>query len=492
MAGGWYDDMLSDSSVTATTKTLTEPLALKPSSINKLDEKGAALSEKYRQYVEGTFVTDSAKVQPDRDHGAGVRRSGVRSGRSGGVQRQELGPRHVQILRAAREGRRRRVHAGERVGTVDEPDIITEAEGGPISLAVTYAHRGEEFVVTYSLADSTPVTFPPTKPIADSSENRAVTKLSVLSASFGSWFSSEDNADVTDIITWLLGPERDFYAAAGIRQYVWCIVQYLRTQGRSATGQADPIGTIMDDAGADDDVHSVYSDTDLEIKAPTAPIVYKGTALLNLLADKKWPLSTNVACWWCCHTFTNIPCPLPVAYKDGKGFLVKGCFCSFNCAKAYNSREGGVSRELTNSHLFLMTQRLWYKSHKGVPFPGVVTAPARACLKMFGGYMDIDQFRAASHTHIHMTREPPYPMEVIQQVDCANAISKQRYALTQSASVKNSAVTDEKASRKATELDNRKRTRQEGVLSLKRAKPMVSKGCSLDKFVNIKAKSNQK
>eukprot|EP00899_Mesostigma_viride_P028129 jgi/Mesvir1/8500/Mv12263-RA.1 len=371
-------------------------------------------------------------------------------------------------------------------------DIITEAEGGPISLAVTYAHRGEEFVVTYSLADSTPVTFPPTKPIADSSENRAVTKLSVLSASFGSWFSSEDNADVTDIITWLLGPERDFYAAAGIRQYVWCIVQYLRTQGRSATGQADPIGTIMDDAGADDDVHSVYSDTDLEIKAPTAPIVYKGTALLNLLADKKWPLSTNVACWWCCHTFTNIPCPLPVAYKDGKGFLVKGCFCSFNCAKAYNSREGGVSRELTNSHLFLMTQRLWYKSHKGVPFPGVVTAPARACLKMFGGYMDIDQFRAASHTHIHMTREPPYPMEVIQQVDCANAISKQRYALTQSASVKNSAVTDEKASRKATELDNRKRTRQEGVLSLKRAKPMVSKGCSLDKFVNIKAKSNQK
>eukprot|EP00899_Mesostigma_viride_P010076 jgi/Mesvir1/1906/Mv22936-RA.1 len=366
---------------------------------------------------------------------------------------------------------------GNELATLMNLDTVTNAKGTPISLAVTYDHHGRKHIVTYSLADLTPVRFPPIKPLAETVEETPSTKLAVLSASFGSWFSSEDNADVTDLITHLLGPEKDFYAAANISQYIWCIVQYLRTQG-----------VRVEEAPQASDLES---DVDAPIKPP---IVYKGRALLNLLStgDKKWPLSTDVACWWCCHKFACTPCPLPVAYKEGKGFLVKGCFCSFSCAKAYNFREGGAARDLHNHYLFLLTQRLWYSSHKGVPFPGVVAAPSRACLKMFGGYMDIDEFRKASNTHIHMVREPPYPVEVIQQVDCVTAISDKRYAITQGDASKNSTVTDEKASKKASELESRKRTRLEGALSLKREKPMVSKGCSLDKFVNVKAPGKKK
>eukprot|EP00899_Mesostigma_viride_P007329 jgi/Mesvir1/16598/Mv10133-RA.1 len=470
MGGGWYDDMLAESSAEETTKMLTEPLALKPSSIKKLDEHGMKLAKKYSEYVKGTYVTDAAKtVAWYVLFLIGTIRLAVRRFRS--MTRVPDDEQEYEVYEAVVCGDESWAYVTEEfcelqekgAGTVCveggdllelmEPEALKEVEGEQVSLAVTYAHHGREHIVTYSLADPEPVRFPPVKPVAESVDATPATKFTILSASFGTWFSSEDNADVTDTLVRLLGPDRDFYAAAGIRH-----------------------------------------DTDLDVDAPAAPIVYKGRALLNLLAtaDKKWPLSTDVACWWCCHTFTNTPCPLPVAYKEGKGFLVKGCFCSFNCAKAYNSREGGASKDLHNHYLFLMTQRLWYASHKGVPFPGVICAPSRACLKMFGGYMSIQEFRAAACTHVHMLREPPYPMEVIQQVDCATAISDQRYAMMQSATVKNSAMTNEKASKKASELESRKRTRQEGALSLKRAKPMVSKGCSLDKFVNVKAQANKK
>jgi hypothetical protein len=44
---------------------------------------------------------------------------------------------------------------------------------------------------------------------------------------------------------------------------------------------------------------------------------------------------TNILCWWCCHEFDNIPFGLPEKYHDGI-YYVMGCFCSLNCALAYN------------------------------------------------------------------------------------------------------------------------------------------------------------
>eukprot|EP00899_Mesostigma_viride_P009138 jgi/Mesvir1/18225/Mv09504-RA.1 len=341
MSGGWYEDMLADSSAKETTKTLTQPPALTPSSITKLDEHGMALSKKYQQYVQGTYVTDAAKtivwyllflIGTIR---LAIRRFKRRVEDADMAQEYEIAEVvacsdnnwafvTLSFCNMLEKGGGSICTPGNELATLMNLDTVTSAKGTPISLAVTYDHHGRKHIVTYSLADLTPVRFPPIKPLAETVEETPSTKLAVLSASFGSWFSSEDNADVTDIVTHLLGPEKDFYAAANISQYI-CDLE---------------------------------SDVDAPIKPP---IVYKGRALLNLLAtgDKKWPLSTDVACWWCCHKFACTPCPLPVAYKEEKGFLVKGCFCSFSCAKAYNFREGGAARDLHNHYLFLLTQRLW-------------------------------------------------------------------------------------------------------------------------------------
>lgn len=51
----------------------------------------------------------------------------------------------------------------------------------------------------------------------------------------------------------------------------------------------------------------------------------------NILVPKK----TNLCCFWCTYPFECLPTYLPEKYSDNK-FYVTGCFCSFNCAGAYN------------------------------------------------------------------------------------------------------------------------------------------------------------
>src|SRR5271154_3974101 len=44
---------------------------------------------------------------------------------------------------------------------------------------------------------------------------------------------------------------------------------------------------------------------------------------------------TNNKCWWDANKFTNLPCFLPELFHNNV-YHVTGCFCSFNCALAYN------------------------------------------------------------------------------------------------------------------------------------------------------------
>eukprot|EP00899_Mesostigma_viride_P001539 jgi/Mesvir1/11386/Mv10285-RA.1 len=120
--------------------------------------------------------------------------------------------------------------------------------------------------------------------------------------------------------------------------------------------------------------------------------VFQVKPLLDLLDRTRhagWPERVDTCCWWCCHPFDTVPCALPIKYREGKGFTVKGCFCSFSCVKAYNtsdSGQGGESARRTG-FIFLMCLRLWKMNPRrdARQFRGVITAPPRTCLKMFGG-----------------------------------------------------------------------------------------------------------
>lgn len=99
--------------------------------------------------------------------------------------------------------------------------------------------------------------------------------------------------------------------------------------------------------------------------------------------------STKVCCWWCCHTFTGTPIAIPTHYNTLKEiFKVYGNFCSFPCAKSFLI-------ERSESTLYLLT---YFKKCITGDSTTIKQAPPRLALTMFGGNMDIEEFRNCSDT----------------------------------------------------------------------------------------------
>lgn len=101
---------------------------------------------------------------------------------------------------------------------------------------------------------------------------------------------------------------------------------------------------------------------------------------------------TSAACWWCCHTFTNNPCGIPVNYENDT-FDVKGLFCSFNCAMArLNSDEKYIHKKMEIvSLMYLMYEKIFNTS-----IDKIIPSPEKEVLEMFGGNITIDEYRQNS------------------------------------------------------------------------------------------------
>lgn len=106
-----------------------------------------------------------------------------------------------------------------------------------------------------------------------------------------------------------------------------------------------------------------------------------------------WPRQTEACCYWCCHGFDGVPVPLPLRLsKNNDFFLVKKgvVFCSFSCAKAHIVNQNLPEWPLQCELLQLIRKRV---AGKIVP---IAPAPHRSRLRMFGGDMPIDAFRAGA------------------------------------------------------------------------------------------------
>jgi hypothetical protein len=102
----------------------------------------------------------------------------------------------------------------------------------------------------------------------------------------------------------------------------------------------------------------------------------------SLEKSKKWPKTTNIWCWWCCHPFEGTPVPCPVNYDEVRNrFEVKGIFCSWSCSSAYS-----VNHYKSLAHVYLLKRRLGHTEK-------IRVAPPKICLENFGGPMSIEKFR---------------------------------------------------------------------------------------------------
>lgn len=108
---------------------------------------------------------------------------------------------------------------------------------------------------------------------------------------------------------------------------------------------------------------------------------------------------TNVCCHWCCHPFDTPAVGVPYV-MSGDTYHTLGTFCSFECAAAHNfdSCRGDTMWE---RHSLLN-----HMAHQMGITHNIRCAMSKMVLKMFGGTMSIDVFRA-NHTSIVFEMHPP-------------------------------------------------------------------------------------
>ena len=110
-----------------------------------------------------------------------------------------------------------------------------------------------------------------------------------------------------------------------------------------------------------------------------------------------WPQKTDILCWQCCHHFDTMPLPLPMQYDSRRDtFKVAGTFCSWSCMTAYNRDH---NRMVLNRGPHALAISLFHKRMTGST-KSISPAPPKFLLKIFGGYMDIDEYRKHSETHV--------------------------------------------------------------------------------------------
>ena len=113
-------------------------------------------------------------------------------------------------------------------------------------------------------------------------------------------------------------------------------------------------------------------------------------------------MSSDLACWTCCHTFTGPVVPIPSSFDAKENvFVVFGNFCSPACAKRHildnPSHESGMMLVLMER----LAREVFGHTH-------VVASPPRLSLAIFGGHLSIDNFRALSERCETTIVKPPY------------------------------------------------------------------------------------
>ena len=136
--------------------------------------------------------------------------------------------------------------------------------------------------------------------------------------------------------------------------------------------------------------------------------------LNEFFESDEWLNQTNICCWWCCHTFSTIPIGFPIKYLyKPKKFRTKGIFCSFPCMIAFSKDQHHENRDLIQFLFYKLTGSKMFKTN-------LIPAPPKCSLKMFGGELEIDEFReSVPNQKIYNMIE--YPMVIsrdyIEEVD---------------------------------------------------------------------------
>jgi len=138
------------------------------------------------------------------------------------------------------------------------------------------------------------------------------------------------------------------------------------------------------------DAGMTYSDILKEAEAPESRFDEK--VILDLMSrlhiQQSYPPGT--ACFWCCHGFSWTPFLIPTHYDFySNTYNAEGNFCSPECALSYVYKESN----LTDSQKWSRHSLIRSLYHALYATSDIHPAPDKRCLRMFGGNLDIKQYR---------------------------------------------------------------------------------------------------
>lgn len=212
-------------------------------------------------------------------------------------------------------------------------------------------------------------------------------------------------------------------------------------------------------------------DEPLQKEFPESPRVSKRKMydIMYEFVDKKqkdyWPERTDIFCYWCCHGFNTRPLGMPVKFKNGKFFLSRN-YCSWNCMI---------------SHLFQLKEYDMYEKYQLInymyskiydcPPVKIRPAPAREVLKVFGGFLTIEEFRESAllFNKKYEVMYPPLTSMIPQVEECTMEIASNK-----------------KKEKSFVPVDQNLLDRVQKTLKLKRDKPLVNNKHTLESYMDIK------
>lgn len=117
--------------------------------------------------------------------------------------------------------------------------------------------------------------------------------------------------------------------------------------------------------------------------------------LFDTNQNKFIPQKTDLCCWWCTCQFDTLPTYLPEKYSENN-FYVSGCFCSFNCAGAYNLSLADNKVWDRYSLLKLMYYMINKNKINSIVDIDINIAGPKELLNKYGGPMTIEEYRKNS------------------------------------------------------------------------------------------------
>jgi hypothetical protein len=207
------------------------------------------------------------------------------------------------------------------------------------------------------------------------------------------------------------------------------------------------------------------TDAPVTVTRPSLPLHYSEKLMVRFQdanRDQCLPDSTDVACFWDCHEFRGTPCVIPTMIEEGI-WRVYGNFCCPECAAAY------LFTERLDAHVQWERYALLNRLYAAGSDP-VRLAPPRTALRMFGGTLDVSEFRSiVGEKRMRVDVMTPPMISIIQVMDT-------KPIDFYDASMKNTFI--------PWEMDRMNRPGAQG-LRLRRTKPIAEKESTLEWCMGI-------